>query len=199
MPSTRFTIALRAKLVRTITSFSFEKLEKENENRSAELAEELYNSWVSAEQQNAMKSLPASFFRQITGSVTVRTQTGYTVNLKFSEVKNYIPDNFPSSSWGNGTSIAKFPELSSKVEDLAVAEKKTKEEKTAFTRKTESYLNQFTTIEKFIEAAPELYAICKDDITNYCGRSVTTAVAPVVNELLCTIAKNRNEFRSGCV
>lgn len=199
MPSTRFTKELRAKLTSTITHFSFEKIEKENDDRSVQLAEELYHLWVSPKQEAAMQSLPSNFFREVVGEVTLRTGLGYMVNLRYPTVKKYIPNDFPALTYYGGTSVAKWPEFSQKVTDLAVRQKTTTEEKKTFKNKTASYLQQFTIIEKFIEASPDLYKICKDEITKYLGRSPITAVAPVADEILCNIAKNRNEFRAGCV
>jgi hypothetical protein len=174
-----------------------EKL-REDGNTLYQLA---YDELVPKEHRKLMAKLPENYFAE-SDHLAVNAN-GWTVQLarkdeqtnawgQFKAVPVRMPDAL-IPHWQ--TALPVSTELGAAVQAFAQREKKLKEDLEALKGKITSLVSSFSTLDKLLEAVPELREL---DPVLASTQPETKALAPLVKDVMCSIAGLRGEDREGC-
>jgi hypothetical protein len=180
----------RNKITNRFIEYTFGVREKVlNETRNT-LGMEVYNSMYDTATRVKMQALPDGWLPE--QDYLYVNARGYVLNLQLGKKVRVFARNI-SSGRTNLTDDA----MITRLQNHAMEEERVREERSAFAGKMRSFLANINTDKKLFEAMPEAKDILGE---NFFGVPDTpcTALVTTANEILCVVAKNREEEREGC-
>jgi hypothetical protein len=188
---------MRGLVVEKIVDHTFEKKQKELTETQTKLFWKIYDSlFKTVEEKEFFESLPKEWFQK-NNFFSLVTKSGWANYICINENCWMYSNNVPLPEFATSKMKIENQELNDEVEKFWMDQQKAKEERKQFHNKIFHLMRSFSTEKQFKDSAPELYDLVKD--MNFFKKVVDTkAVVVVEQELLCDMAKYRNEFRAGC-